>query len=115
MSNYLIENRSTEISNIIFSMRSKTLDKKDYQPWMYENELCVLCGLQSETMQHFMTVLAYENKTCEDWWKIDENYAQVQFEVASVVEKRLSERDIMLDKIEVAWALDTHSAAPGDC
>ena len=41
-------------------------------------------------MQHFMTCLAYKNKTCEDWWKIDENDAQVQFEIASVVEKRLS-------------------------
>ena len=68
MSNYLLENRSTAISNIIFSMRSKTLDIKEYQPWKYENDLCVLCGLQSETMQHFMTCLAYENKTCEDWW-----------------------------------------------
>ena len=65
-------------------------------------------------MQHFMICLAYENKTCEDWWKIDENDAQVQFEIASVVEKRLSERDIMLYKIEVGWALGVNSASPGD-
>ena len=115
MSNDLLENRSTAMSNIIFSMRSKTLDIKEYQPWKYENDHSVLCGLQSKTMQNFMTCLAYENKTCEDWWKIYENDAQVHFEVTSVVEKRLSERDIMLDKIEVGWALDPNSAAPGDC
>ena len=34
-SEYLLDNRSTTLSRIIFSLRSKTLDIKTWQPWKY--------------------------------------------------------------------------------
>ena len=115
MSNYLIENRNVLISNIIFSIRSKTLDIKEYQPWKYENDLSVMCCLFIETMDHFMTCVTYKNKPCKDWWKIFENDTQVQFEVGCLVKKRFLERETELDKIGVGWALNSNSIAPGDC
>ena len=66
MSSYLAENKNTFLSKIIFSVRSKTLNIKEYQQWLYENDLCVACGLFSETMDHFMTCLQYENDLYQD-------------------------------------------------
>ena len=36
MSDYLEQNRRTSLSKLIFSIRSKTIDIKEYQPWKYE-------------------------------------------------------------------------------
>ena len=70
LSSYLADNERTSLSQIVFSIRSKTLDIKEYQPWRYENNLCIACGITSETMNHFVLCNSYRNKPCKDWTKI---------------------------------------------
>ena len=115
MSYYLFENKNTCLSKIIFSVRSKTLNIKEYQQWLYENDLCVACGLEIETMDHFMTCPQYENEPYKDWCKINGNETHILNEVGLAIKKRFEERETMLDKIEAGWALDSNSIAPGDC
>ena len=44
MSKYLQENNRTSLSKVIFGVRSKTLDLKDWCPWKYDTVNCVACG-----------------------------------------------------------------------
>ena len=53
-SNYLLENGSTSLSKIIFSIRSRTFDIKTWLPWKYSDNLCVVCEFKSETMDNFL-------------------------------------------------------------
>ena len=62
MRDYIKENKSKSLSNIIFNIRSKILNIKDFQPWMYEDNLCVKCETFSETMDYFSTCKAYETE-----------------------------------------------------
>ena len=62
MSQYLKENISTSLSQVIFSIRSKTLDIKEFQPWKYKDSFCVKCELVPETMSNFSTCPEYETK-----------------------------------------------------
>ena len=66
MIDYLIDNRNTTLSKIIFSLRSKTFDIKTWQPWKY---LCVLCEIKEETLDHFLSWKTYENIPQELNWK----------------------------------------------
>ena len=59
MSDYLDENKNTNIKQIIFSTRSQTLDIKVWRPWKYSDDVCVKCQLHQETMDHFMTCVEY--------------------------------------------------------
>ena len=69
MSDYLVENKSTLLSKIIFSVRSGTLDIKSWNEWKYENLLCVMCGNHDENIEHFMSCLAYGQGNPEINWK----------------------------------------------
>ena len=42
LSDYLVENRSINLSRMIFNLRSKTLEIKTWQPWKYFDNLCVM-------------------------------------------------------------------------
>ena len=59
-SEYLLDNRNTTLSKVIFSLRSQTLDIKTWQPWKYFDNLCVLCELKEETISHFLSCNSYE-------------------------------------------------------
>ena len=63
MSQYLWENKNKELSLVIFSVRSKTLDIKEWQPWKYQDNLCVKCDLYAKTMEHFVSFKAYGQET----------------------------------------------------
>ena len=53
------------------------------------DNLCVVCELKSETMDHFVTCKSYENIAQEHNWKaILENNTEIQFEIAKIVRKR---------------------------
>ena len=54
MHKYLFLNKSTNISQGIITIRSKTLDLKTWTPWQYENDLCNKCVNCSETMDNFV-------------------------------------------------------------
>ena len=52
-SGYLLDNRNTTLSKIIFSLRSRTFDIKNWQQWKYFDNLCVACEIKTETMNYF--------------------------------------------------------------
>ena len=114
MSVYLERNENTMLSKIIFSVRSKTLDIKEYQPWNYYTDLCVACERSPETMHHFMTCTVYENHPCENWRDINGICEKSQINVGLAVEKRIYERENIIDIKKVGWA-DSNSSAPGSC
>ena len=63
VSEYLLENRNRSLSIIIFSVRSQTLDIKEWKPWKYVVNLCVMCNIYAETMDHFVCCTAYGEET----------------------------------------------------
>ena len=113
MSSYLEENKRTSLSKFIFSIRSKTLDIKEYQPWKYETDKCVACQKYSETMNHFAICDAYRNQPCEKWAEINELNSENIIQVGLAIEKRFEERTRILLKDEVGQAPTPDSRAPG--
>ena len=88
MGQYLKKNRNSQITKIIFSIRSKTLDIKVWNEWKYEDNVCVACNLHEETIEHFLCCRAYENCAQESKWKdILENNPDRQFEIAKIAQK----------------------------
>ena len=78
MSAYLFRNEKTKLSIIIFSIRSKTFDLKEWRPWQYADNLCVKCEIYPETTDHFVTCEKYGKQTeisCRD---ILEDYTEKQ-------------------------------------
>ena len=55
MSEYLVENRSTVLSKIIFSARAGIIDIKSLNEWKYSDLICVMCEISEETLDHFMS------------------------------------------------------------
>ena len=49
MSEYFVRNKNTMILQIIFSVRSGTLDLKSRCEWNYSDKLCVMCSLAHVT------------------------------------------------------------------
>ena len=55
MQEYLIEgNKSTEISKLLFKARGSTLDIKTQKKWKYDDNLCVGCNLNIETIEEVL-------------------------------------------------------------
>ena len=102
MSEYLRQNQSSQISKIIFSIRSQTFDIKVWQEWKYTDNACVVCKLSEETMEHFMICQAYESCPQEFNWKnILDNHPEQQVAIVKVARKRMKYRQKLLE-IEVA-------------
>ena len=115
ISKYLELNMRTSLSRLIFSVRSKTIDIKEYQSWKYENDKCVRCHTFTETMSHFVTCSSYLNETCEDWAEIYGLDCYKIVRAGLAIEKRFKERKKTLEKEEVGQCRITDSTAPGDC
>ena len=114
---YLVDNRNTTLSKIIFSIRSKTFDIKSWQPWKYFDNLCVACEIKEESIHHFLTCTSYENVACEENWKtILNNEIDKQFEIAQIAKQRQRIRKQIIDKYEVGHPqVPSGSRAPGNC
>ena len=69
MSDYFFYNRKTSTSKVIFSIRSKTLDIKTWNSWKYNNDLCVMCMEERDTMKHFVSCEGYEDTLSVNWEK----------------------------------------------
>ena len=111
MSKYLLENRSTSLSKIIFGARSGTLDIKEWNMWKYEDNICVKCEMAAETMSHFMTCSSYGKESyVEEWKNIFQNNSNIQYEIAEKIRKRLQIRDMLLQ--EAGLDSDPGSQAP---
>ena len=108
---------NTSLSKIIFSLRSKTYDIKTWQPWKYFDNLCVICELKAETMEHFLTCESYGNIAQERNWKtIFESDIEIQFDIAKVVKRRQKARKQFIDKYEAGHPqIPSGSRAPGNC
>ena len=50
MKNYLSENVSKTLSELIFKIRSKTLDIKTQRQWEYEDNLCMGCEVKKKLL-----------------------------------------------------------------
>ena len=59
MSEYLVRNKNTALSKIIFSVRAGTIDVKAWNEWNYRDKLCVMFKLEDESMEHFMNCTSY--------------------------------------------------------
>ena len=116
-SEYLLDNRNTSLTKIIFSLISKTVDIKYWQPWNYFDNLCVACEIKKETMNHFLTCTAYENIPCENnWEQVKENDVERQFEIAQRVKLRQKARQKIIDHYEAGHPPNpTGSRAPVIC
>ena len=89
MSNYLVINKSTSLSKIIFSVRAGIYDVNIWNDWNYSETLCVMCNLLEKNMDHFMHGSAYGENPCEINWKnIFENNPDEQNEIAMEIKKK---------------------------
>ena len=77
-SEYLLNNRNTRLSKIIFSLRSRTFDIKTWQSWNYFDNLCVSCEIKEKNYER------HEN----NWEDIKGNCIERQYEIASFVKVR---------------------------
>jgi hypothetical protein len=106
MSEYLRKNTNSQISKIIFSIRSKTFDIKVWQEWKYNDNACVACGVNAEDMDHFLKCQAYENCPQEKNWKIIlEDHPEQQVSIAKVAQKRMKYRLKLLEIEEAGLTL----------
>ena len=100
MSGYLFRNEKTKLSKIIFSIRSKTFDLKEWRPWQYADNLCVKCEIYPETMDHFVTCGKYGKQIEVSWRDILEDDTEKQIAIANFVDVRQCVRKKILDKQE---------------
>ena len=103
MSEYLKENKKTQLSKIIFSLRSGTLDINKWNNWKYQDNLCVMCDIKEENITHFLECTKYGSENIE----IRDIYIQNtdnQFSIAEKVGERMSK---ISKKLEAG--LDSHS------
>ena len=99
MSKYLLENRSTSLSKLIFDARSGTLDIKEWNMWKYEDHICVKCEIEAEIISHLMTCSSYEKESnVED---IFGNNPNIQYEISKKIGKRLQIREMQLEETDL--------------
>ena len=89
MRDYLVQNRNTALSKVIFSVRSGTFDIKTWNEWKYYNLTCFMCDSCEETFQHFTCCLSYGKPILEiDWREIFGDYPEKQNTIALEVNRR---------------------------
>ena len=117
LSNYLNDNKKIALLEIIFSIRSKTLDIKKLQPWKYFDNLCVLCEEKAETIPHFMSCNSYQNEPLAfNFELIYQNNPDKQFEIAKHVRKRLKIGSLIIENYEAGYSQDlSDPMASGHC
>ena len=94
---------------MIFSIRSQTLDIKEWKPWKYEDNLCIKCSIFAETMDHFVSCVSYEKETETNWRDIFEDNIKRQKQIGRFVQKRYTLRQDIIDKQEAG---QTSNQAP---
>ena len=112
ISEYLKQNKRSSLSNFIFSVRSRTLDLKELQPWNYDDLLCVKCKMYPETLEHFATCVEYGNYSEIDWKEIFESDGKKQIQVGLFLEKRYTTRNKHIAQLEDGQASSSGSSAP---
>ena len=100
MGQYLKNNKKTSVTKIIFHTRSKTLEIKVWAPWKFENDLCVACKNEIESMCHFMNCTSYGSEPYSEWSNVNKNDYAEQLEAGIAIEKRYTERTGMIETQE---------------
>ena len=100
LAEYLQKNKKTSLSKIIFHTRSKTLEIKNWAPWKFENDLCVACKKEVESMCHFMNCTSYQSEPYSEWNNVNKNDYAKQLEAGTAIEKRYTERTGMIETQE---------------
>ena len=93
LSEYLRTNKNTNISNIIFSLRSGGLDIKTWNKWKYDDNLCVMCENKEENMDHLMECLEYGETKDFVWREVFETKIETQVMIAKEVSRRMEIRE----------------------
>ena len=65
-------------------------------------------------MCHFMTCISYRNEPYSDWSIVNGNNYDKQLEAGTAIEKRFTERTVMMEKQEAGRAQHIDSTAPGN-
>jgi hypothetical protein len=100
MSKYLVRNKSTSLSKIIFSVRAGIFDVKVWNEWSYRDKSCVMCQTEDEDMNHFMKCSAYGKGPFEmNWTNIYENDPDEQNLIAVEVRRRYSIRQLKVNEV----------------
>ena len=50
------------MQKLFFKARGKTLDIKTNKKWKYDNDMCVGCGVNVETVDEILTCTGYSDK-----------------------------------------------------
>ena len=107
----MFRNEKTKLSKIIFSIRSKTFDLKEWRPWQYTDNLCVKCEIYTETMHHFVTCEKYGKQIEISWRDILEDDTEKQKYIAKFISVRHNERKKIIEKQEGGQASNSGSYA----
>ena len=100
MQDYLMEgNKSIEISKLIFKARGNNLDIKTQKQWKYDDNICVGCNKNIETIEE---ILVCSNFGEESEQKISYNAlfsdsSREMIKVANEIKKRLKARQKILE------------------
>ena len=78
MRRYLSENKNSKVSKIIFNIRAETLDIKTWNQWNYDDNLCIMCNVKEENIEHFMECKSYNTEKIM-FEKIHSNDGESQF------------------------------------
>ena len=112
MSQYISENKRTSLARVIFSIRSKTLDIKEWNSWKYQNLFCLQCD-EIESLDHFVNCQKYGEALDMDWKDIDENNTEKQIKIGEFLQKRHTIRESLIIQQEDGQASTSGSTAPG--
>ena len=115
MSEYLEKNMNTSISKVIFGVRSKTLDIKEYNAWKYKDSLCVMCRKENETIEHFVKCVEYGDKLEIELKHIYGESMEEQIIIGKFIDKRQRKRGNIIKQQEDGQASNLGSTAPGIC
>ena len=100
MSEYLVQNKNTLLSKIIFSTRSETLDFKVWNEWNYIDNTYVMCRFEEDNFDHFMTCILYgQNELKCSFIEIFGNDHEDQYDIAKEINRRLKIRKKKLDEV----------------
>ena len=109
---YINENKQTSLTTLIFSIRSRTLDIKEWSSWKYTDLSCVKCD-ETKTMDHFVSCQHYGEKLGLVWTEIDGDNIQKHIQIGTFVQKRHKIRQDLISQQEDGQASTSGSTVPG--
>ena len=87
---------------MIFKARAKCLEIKSHKKWKYNDDICIGCGKNNETVEEFLSCNGYKDEKSDkhvnyEW--VFTGTVKEMFELAKVVSRRLKVREKLLEGI----------------